>query len=333
MTRRRALTPVFLVLTLAFLVLAAGSCGRAAPSAAPASGESASGQPRIVALSPAVAVMLRDLGHEGSVVARHAYDRVLPPSVPVAGDQGGVDYEVVLAVRPTHVVTEFGEQGVPERLGALAREHGWVLMDVRLRSLDEIAGVADDLALLFGGEPPRGAREVDPSAWLSRFDLPSARLAEAWRDRGPAVRGAGRVLLLVDGGEGALGPGSFHHELLVRLGGTPALTEGGPWQTLDAEDVLRLAPDAIIVYVPEDEPGAEAARFVEPPGPDAAEVRRRLGRAADLPIPAVERGRVALIYDRLALMPATSLAQTADQTADALSSFSPELRAPGSGGP
>ncbi|MEQ8770167.1 MAG: hypothetical protein RIB60_06630 [Phycisphaerales bacterium] len=301
------------------------------PPTAPGAGERVGGtgdnaEIRIVALSPAVAVMLRDLGLESEIVGRHGYDIALDPALPVAGDQGGVDYEVLLSLDPTHVFTQFGALGVPERLTQLANDNGWVLEDLTLDSLDAIARTMDDLQLDLIGFEERGVEEFDPTRQFARTSLPSERLAHAWRDRGPAVRDAGRVLMIAAvEPPGVLGPGSFHHELLVRVGGTPAVTQGGPWQELDAEDVLRLAPDAIVIFATDGAPDAGPsgdARFVDPAPPAWGEVEARLGALAGLPIPAVRDRRVALIDDRLALLPSSSLAGVANELAERLEAWS-----------
>jgi len=321
------------LLTLAFV----SACD---PPTAPGAGERVGGAGedaalRIVALSPAIAVMLRDLGLESEIVGRHGFDMALDPALPVAGDQGGVDYEVVLSLEPTHVYSQFGALGVPERLTRLAEERGWALEDLTLDTLDGIARTMDDLHLDLIGFEERGFEEFDPSMQFDRTTLPSERLARAWRDRGPAVRDAGRVLMIAAvEPPGVLGPGSFHHEMLVRIGGTPAVTAGGPWQELDAEDVLRLAPDAIVIIATDgatDAGPSGDARFVEPAPPRWGAIEARLGALAGLPIPAVRDRRVALIDDRLALLPSSSLAGVADELAGHLEGWSAERA--GAGGP
>lgn len=318
---------------LALLAVCLATLASCDKPTAPGAGESVGGtaepdKVRIVAISPAVAVMLRDLGFERQIVGRHGYDLVLEPSVPVAGDQAGVDYETLIGLNPTHVYTQFGTLGVPERLSELAAERGWALEDVRLTTLDEIARSMDDMYLDLRGFEPQGADEFDPIKQFERTVLPSERLAFAWRDRGPAVRDAGRVLLVAaTEPPGVLGPGSFHHELLIRIGGTPAITEGGPWMELDAEDVLRVAPDAIVVITTTGHPGRGPegdARFVAPAELSWDETRGYLGVIGGLPIPAVRERRVAVIDDGLALLPSSSLADFADALAGHLEGWSAE---------
>jgi len=316
-----------LAMSLCVLLVACGKSPSAAPQSAkgPAQGDAR----RIVVLSPAIAVMLQDLGFEDSVVARHTWDLALSESIPAVGDQFELDYEALLAINPTHVYTQYESAGVPSRLRELADEHGWHLEDYRLNTLDDIAQALDDLYLDLGGrvQTDRELRVsgVSVGGTMPEFNdtLPSDRLSTAWGDRGPAVRGAGRVLLLAQGETpGVLGPGSFHHQVLVSLGGTPALTEGQPWMELDAEDILRLAPNAIVLFAPRDK-GDEADRWpAAAEGPAWDEIAPRLGAFAELPIPAIENRRVLLIDDPLCLLPSPALAGVAERMAGALEGWS-----------
>jgi len=274
---------------LAAALLAA--CTERAPQPAPP--RQPAGAPRIVALSPAVAVTLRDLGLEERIVGRHGWDLVLDRSIPVCGDQSGINYESLLAARPTHVILEWGARDLPARLVDLADANGWSVHTVRLLSLADIRAFAADAAAEFAPNDPHAAEVV---ASLDRISDGVDRI------------GAGRVLLLLSASPpAALGPGSYHHEILALLGGVPALVQGQPYVTLNAEDVLRLAPDGIVLIAPRS-PGAS-----DTGEPTWDEIAARLGRLAELPIPAVERRRVAVIDDPLALIPSTSAVAFAER--------------------
>jgi len=320
------------VAVCALLTVFLVACGRS-PSASPQAKGSAQGPAqgqarRIVVLSPAIAVMLQGLGFEDQIVAKHTWDLALSDSIPAVGDQFELDYEALLKINPTHVYTQYESAGVPKRLRELAKQNGWHLEDYRLNTLDDIAGAIDDLYLDLGGsvQTDRELRVngVPVGGTIPEFNdtLPSDRLSTAWGDRGPAVRGAGRVLLLLQGETpGVLGPGSFHHQILVSLGGTPALETGQPWMDLDAEDILRLAPDAIVIFAPRERTDDEQ-RWPTTETPDWDDLAKRLGAFADLPIPAIENQRVLLVDHPLCLLPSPALAEVAEVMAEQLAEWS-----------
>lgn len=286
------------MLALGVLAVAAASCTPAPPTRAtpPAI--------RVAALAPAIAQMLQDMHADDLLVARHGWDRVRT-DLPVAGDQSGIDYEALIGARPTHVLLQWGERDLPERLHALAREHGWVVRSFPLLTLSDIQSA---LAWMHAEvvRPALGERAPPPPDLLGQIDAL----------RSPACARAGRVLLVHNANPDVLGPGSYHHEILERLGGAPAITRGKAFMSLDAEDVLRLNPDAIIL-IPARDPGT-------PPlagGLDAAALRERLGRAGTLDIAAVRSGRIAVIDDPLALSPSTALVGVARRMSEVLAEW------------
>lgn len=279
------------------------ACGDPKPPPGPAG-------PRIVALSPAVAIILRDLGYQKQIVGRHASDLILDESVTVCGDQNQIDYEALIAAKPTHVFTQWGTRELPERLTRLAADRTWILRECSLLSLDDIERETHELDALLSGNPEG---TVQGRAVVSR-------LRESLK-KNPRFQTAGRVLLL--GGLGppsALGPGSWHYQILERLGAKPAVTKGAAWQDLSLEDVRAMAPDAIVVILPRSPrtpslAGREAATM----GDDAMPLLGAVGR---LDVPAVKHKKVAVIDDPLSLTPSTSLTTFADELRSALSAWS-----------
>lgn len=279
---------------------------------------------RLVVLSPAIAVTLRDIGLADQIVGRHGYDMVLPKNIPVCGDQLGIDYEALLRVRPTHVLLQQDAKGVPDRLTELAGEHGWKIRVYPLLKLDDIQRCVNDLHTEFVIVPQDLAEGRNPplltgEAVMRRRADAEDRLVESLRFRGRHLAGAGRVLLLgaVDP-PSALGPGSWHHEILTRIGGVPAITQGSPYMTLDAEDVLRLAPEGIVLVLPR---AQDSPARASPATPD--ELRVLLGRVGELAIPAVTHRRLALIDDPLAHTPSTAMSRLADELAAVLEGWAP----------
>ena len=279
------------------------ACNRDTP-APPAAAENP--EVRLVPLSPALGVIVRDLGQADLIVGRHTWDMALDPAIPTVGTHDDPDLETLLRLNPTHIIVQEMETRVPQSLRRMAEREGWTLWSYPLLTLDDITGAVDGLhqALADATDSPM-------------TDSHAASLTDAWAPHDHAV-GAGRVLLLagVDPA-GAMGPGSFHHQLIERLGARPALTTGGPWQELDHEDILRLAPDSILLF--------------RPGGDDAADALAALGGIADLDIPAVRDGRVAVITHPLGLLPASSLAEVAEEIGVAFAAWA-EAEAPVSSG-
>lgn len=298
-------------------------CALGALSACEKPRQPAPGQPalRIVALSPALAIIIRDLGFESQIVGRHAYDLVLDPSIPSCGELGTIDYEALLKTNPTHIFIQWGAQELPPRLLELAKEHNWVVQNLNPLSLDQIEEAANSIdKSLFAfstGDPAEHPTPPPP------FE---DEMRRAWSDRGPAMKSAGKILL-VSGTKpiGALGPGSFHQQLLQRLGATAVPQSGGPWITLDTEDLAHLAPDGIIIFAPRPPRSPAPA----PATPD--QLIALFGRAGELDIPAFKNKHVALIDDPLSLTPSTAMIPVADEIARILSDWaknpSPPARA------
>jgi ABC-type Fe3+-hydroxamate transport system substrate-binding protein len=289
---------------------------------------------RIVAHSPALAVILKDLGYEAQILGRHAYDLALDPKVPSCGELGTIDYETLIRVRPTHVFIQWGARELPERLMGLAKAHQWVVMNLNPLGLDEIESCAREMdEALFawtvvyqkqaegtaGSGRPR-SQGMDESRGPEHVKPPmpfEEEMKRAWRDRGAGMKRAGRILILASAKPlGAMGPGSFHHQLLERLGGVPALGREGDdkfkaaWVTLDLEGLQKLAPDGIVIFSP---------RPPRTPKPEKAvtadELIALMGRAAELSVPAIKNKRVAVIDDPLGLTPSTAMIGVADELA------------------
>lgn len=248
------------------------------------------GSARIVALSPAIGIILRDMGLAERVVGRHAFDQFLPRQIPPCGDQSGIDMERLIACRPTHVFTQWGSRDLPGDLLAQSKHRNWVVANIEILSLADIARAVKTIDRLMH---PGDTQELSPRA-AALVDQLAASLEP---DEDPP-HNAGKVLLLASTKPlAALGPGSCHHETLLALGATPAMAQGAPYINLDAEDLLRLDPDSIVLVLPRPE-GAMRYR-IEP--------AMMLPAAGLAGLRAVERGRVELIDHPEALIPSTSM--------------------------
>lgn len=296
------------------------------PSTAASLGASSITTPelRIVALSPALAIILKDLGYEDQIVGRHAYDVALDPKLPTCGELGTIDYETLVNAKPTHIFIQWGAQELPPRLIDLAKTNNWIVKNLNPLTLDEIETVArqmdetifefatQDLQNKLAGAP---AQTGQPDHLKPAMPFENA-MHMAWTDRGPLMKSAGRILL-ISGTKpiGALGPTSFHYQLLERLGATPIPATGGPWITLDLEDLNKLAPDGIILFAP------RPPRSPAPKAPTPDELIALFGRAGELNIPAFKNKCVALIDDPYCLTPSTAMIPIADQITDIVSGW------------
>lgn len=284
---------------VAIAVCVAAACSREEPkSTASAPVMPPAVTPRVVALSPAIAVVMQDSGLDNLIVGRHAYDIVMPRSVPSCGEQGTIDYETLLATRPTHVFVQWGKQDLPPRLLELGTSKQWIVENFDILSLDEIDRAQKRLNEL-----------LSPSKPLPSERLTSARIRSVQAAH-PDLVSRGTVLLIASAGPtfGILGPGSCHAQVLDRLGIHSAITTGGAWSNMDAEDIRALNPSGIIFIQPRAWGAAAGA-------PSIDELRQTLGALSRLKIPAVNDGRIGFIDDPLSLIPSTSMASFADDVA------------------
>jgi ABC-type hemin transport system substrate-binding protein len=280
--------------------------------------------PRFAVFSPAIGVMLRDLGFEDNIVGRHSYDNALAQSIPVVGSHIEIDDEMLITVDPNILVFEANTIEIPPRIQTLADERGWLIWTHKLESIDDIAITLDDLYLKLVGFPSDANSdddpltfEVDPTKQFE-IELPSARLARAWSAIGQDAQAAGRILLLAGTDPpGALGPGSFHAQLIRRIGVQPAIENGGMWQQLDLEDIITLEPDSILIF----SPSQEQQQIGEPRPMRWSEIQSHLGPIAGIDIPAIHTQQVGVITHPQGLLPSSTLAQVADEIRKTLAAW------------
>ena len=272
--------PVLILLLLLSAVLAA-----CAPEAEPGPAAGEAEGPRVVALSPALGAIVRDLGRGEVVVGRHAWDRGFPESVPSVGDQSAIDYERLRRLEPTLVLTQWGDRALPDRLTTLAAAEGWAVQNIEMLSLAEIPAGVRAVGALLGAE--REAAELVASFERACAPEPGAQ------------RHAGRTLSVYGVSPlGVAGPGSFTHELIAALGAEPVPGEGAAFITMEPEDLRRVDPDTIVFFAP---------------GADGSAQESMLAPLRRLRLRAVEEGRVIFITDEGALLPSTSVINAADE--------------------
>jgi iron complex transport system substrate-binding protein len=260
--------------------------------------ESDPDRPRIVSLTPAVTQMLLDLGREEQIVGVGQYDPAAPEDRPIVGDALNIDYEKLLAVRPTHVfIQPEREIGVPDKLQRLAEQRGWTLGAFRIDRLKDItetlhAPGSESTSL---GEALGAVEEARRLAERIGTRLDQLR---AWTADRPAPK-----TLIVFRVEplGAVGRNTFLHEMLTIAGGRNAL-EGESYQTLDREKLLAMQPEAIVLMVsPEQLPEQRIEAWK--------------GRMRELTILAAEEERIHVVRDPLALLPSSAVPRIAAELA------------------
>ena len=292
---RHILFPLALVIgVLASIAPGCGSGHEGADGAAPAGGEGM----RLAVLSPALTIILDDMRLRDRIVGRHGFDLVLDPSVPVVGNELGLDYEALIRVAPTHVLVETNERGIPPRLESLATKHGWTVLAIPLdESVEQIRAAVAELDRNLPGSD-RGERVARLEEEMNR----------AWRVREGLGARMGRALLLVGvDPPGVLGPGSFHFDLLERLGAHPVPEQGAMFIQMPVEQVVKLDPDSIVLFMP----GTEE---------DPSEALGVLGRVG---LRAVAQGRVMIVRNPYCLTPSTAMIGVADEIADKAGAWAP----------
>jgi iron complex transport system substrate-binding protein len=258
---------------------------------------------RIVSLSPAITQMVQELGLGQEIVAVGAYDPAAPAGVPVVGDLFQLDYEKLIAVQPTHIFLQPGQQGVPPLLANLARRKGWTLCAYSIHRIDDALYALHDPA---GPNPSACVGEVLQVGPIARSVAGDLRRRLVALGRLLEKEPRPRVLLLVGLDPiTAAGPDTFLGEMLEIAGGANVLAPGGnSYPVLDKERVLALAPESV-VCVHSTEPGDDTGG-------------RKTDPLAGLDLPAARSRRIFHLRDRLALLPSTSMPRIAARLASLL---------------
>ena len=281
-------------------LLLAGCPSPRAPQPAPAASPSPGVQapsPRVLTASPALAEMVCALGAREHLVGVSRYC-VYPPSLAELPQIGGAidpNLEEIDRIAPDLILLQGEHAGLSE----LALRRGWGLERFRIEQLADTLSALERLGQLLGcPEAAQGER--------SRLE----RALAAAKAQAPAR--APRTLLVFGRQPGSLtqlscpGEGTFLSECLSAVGGQTCL-EGLPgYPMISAEVLLERAPELIVEL------------FAEPVD---AETRAELRAdwAALSAIPAVARGRIAIVSGESLLVPGPRLDQTLDKLGRAIS--------------
>lgn len=248
---------------------------------------------RVVSMMPAVTEWIVAMDATDRLVARTDYDRdPALQSLPSVGGGLTPSIEWLAARRPDLVVAW---PDAPSRsIVARLEQVGIAVYSAPVESIDESLAVAADIGRLLGKEDAAAAAIARVSAGLD-----SVRHAVAGRTPPDVLYLIGLDPLM------AAGPGTFVDELLTAAGGRNVLHDLGiRWPQLSLEEVIRRAPDVIIIgSVGSADPAALLA-----------------GRPGWRDVPAVRNGAVHAVDPDAVNRPGPNLARAAAILADLLHS-------------
>jgi ABC-type Fe3+-hydroxamate transport system substrate-binding protein len=213
-------------------------CSDRPTSAPPAAPGSENEEIRIVCLSPALTQMLTDLDLSGNIVGVGEVDPVAPPQAQPVGHFLQMDYEKLIALKPTDLVLQDTRNSpLTGKLRTLAARHGWRIWQHELETTDDVLHALPSL----GAALHRSAEAQQVATTLAE----RMRRVRALT----ATQGRQRVLLVVNSEPHltAAAPGTYLDSILDVAGGVNAITTSGVlYPALDAERVLALAPQIVV---------------------------------------------------------------------------------------
>lgn len=287
----------------ALVVLALACCSGGGAASRPAATQAAASQPaelRIVSLSPAITRTLIDFSLHRSIVGRTPHCESIDKSIPVVGDLLNLDYERLLAVKPTHVLVQPPASGLDSKLQQLAADHGWRLGAWKLNNRDDIETLVRDLpGVLYADGTPERAKAAARAAEI-QSDIANAL------SPGPDRLFTGRTLV-VSGVNPvmAFGRRTYMNDVMAAFGAANAVDAEG-WVQLSLEDVARIDPQAIIVV-----------RHGDPDEP----IESIAGPLWDIDVDATRNRRVGVLNHPDAFMPCSGIVGVAREMRGILRTF------------
>ena len=217
-------------LATAVLLAVTSACGRAPTEAANAPG--AGSATRIVSLSPALTRTVCMLGGQGAVVGRTPWCEA--PDAVVVGTLEDRDLEAIAALRPTLILRQ--SRTADPALETVAASAGATVHTWHFDGVDDVRSGLDPLAKLLAAGGIAGA-EAAARDLVARHQQ---AIAVPVRSTLPVL-----FLFSVDPPM-AFGSGTYVDDLWRAMGGVNAVGKAG-YPALTAEDVIRLAPSAVVV--------------------------------------------------------------------------------------
>jgi iron complex transport system substrate-binding protein len=278
---------------LVALTLWAAACTQRSAPAAPA------GARRIVSLLPSFTQIVVALGAGDRLVGRTQFCPTagVSPAAVVVGAALDANFEKILSLKPDLVLVKQSMTEQRRKLEAL----GLPILDLPTDKIADAFIAVEEIAQRLG-------LAANGRALTDRLRQELQRVHQAAAGRPPV-----RALLVIGHAPGELreiyaaAPGTFLDELLALAGGVDVLPAGPAiFPKINAEEILRADPEAIIVFAPGEDgsPTAQAAEL-------------NVWRALPF-LRAVKNGRVHRIVDANALSPGPEMAQTARRVAELL---------------
>jgi len=272
--------------TFCLAAVVVGGCSRGEEAVGKAT--DAPPKPRVVSTVPAATLQIVQLGAVDTLVGVSSYDRVVLPKnkqdLPIVGDYLNLNYEALLALKPTAIVVQTSAERLAPRLKEVCEQQHIQLVNEKLDTLEDLYATALRL----------GQATDHEQAAKTKVALIKAELAEI-KTRMTGVPRPKVLYLLGRSPAFVVGQRGFMDEMLTAAGGDNAGAElKQDFPEVTQEMIVRLAPDVILIAAP-DEPPAQA---------DDA----RLAKWRQLATPAGKTGRVYLVTDPNGQMASLELA-------------------------
>ena len=249
----------------------------------------------VASLSPAATDILLGIGAGDRLVAVSNFESSAGvKGLPRVGDYQTTDWETLARLRPSVMVIQIAPEHLPPGLKQRATELGIELVNIKIDRLDDVFETMRRLGETVG-EPQKGTDAV------ARM---RGRL-EAVRMKCAARKAVATLIVHDENGQDVIGPDNFLDDLLRIVNArNVAAPLGKAYPTIDRERLVALAPDAVVVLLPD-------------AGEGRLEVARRFWASVPM-VPAVRDGHVCTITEGYALVPGPSLADLAERMAACL---------------
>lgn len=277
---------IFIGITAALAAGFFAGCGQKNRGTVP--GPATRAAPTVASLSPAATDLILGMGAGDHLVAVSNFDAV-GENLPRVGDYQTTDWEMLGMLRPAVLIVQMDPVRLPEGFREKARRLGTQVVNVKIDDLADVLNAARQIGRAVG-EPARG--EALAASLGARIEAVREKSGES-----PPVT---TLLTLDERGETLVGPGTFLSDLLKAAGGINAAAPlAARYPKADAETLLALKPQAVIVL----RPRGQAAMLEQ-----ARQFWARLPN-----VPAGKARRVFLLDDPGVLMPASHVADVAEQ--------------------